>query len=254
MCASSWPLILSGCRFISPFYVSLGHSTVSAKCRLHLWVKSEDFFTFTIFSWDFTIPCTLISDLFLVLSIPLFFFIPFIMIVGWMVHINSIRSPFHLVLGSPIPILAISHGIILWFIESPGFKIVKPLIITLVEVLSCCYGFGFCCLLLLNCWKYRSFFFHELDRRVVRARILVSLASVLVHSVDATMVLYFSVALWMSYPYGDSITVSQSSLFLSMERLKFEFGPKNRALKMCQTYSLWISLLYIMTDKFEDMS
>ena len=158
MCASSWPLILSGCRFISPFYVSLGHSTVSAKCRLHLWVKSEDFFTFTIFSWDFTIPCTLISDLFLVLSIPLFFFIPFIMIVGWMVHINSIRSPFHLVLGSPIPILAISHGIILWFIESPGFKIVKPLIITLVEVLSCCYGFGFCCLLLLNCWKYRSFF------------------------------------------------------------------------------------------------
>ena len=73
----------------------------------------------------FTIHCTLGPALFLGFSIPLFFFGPFIVFIGCMVHVHSIKYPFHFVLGAPPQILAISSNILLWFIDMPGFKIVK---------------------------------------------------------------------------------------------------------------------------------
>ena len=116
-------------------YVSLGHPTVSEKCRLHLWGQSEDFYTSTISSWVFNIPCSLRSDLFLGIYLNLFLFTPFIMLVVWMVNVNPMNFHFHIVIGAPIPILAIFGNPILWFIEYTGSKIVKSLNITLVGVL-----------------------------------------------------------------------------------------------------------------------
>ena len=105
--------------------VRLIHSTVSEKCRLNLWGKSDALDASTIYAWFFTIPCTLGPSLFVGLSLPLFFFIPFIMLVGWMVHIHYINFPFHILLGSPISILTIPSNIIFLLLDSPGFNIVK---------------------------------------------------------------------------------------------------------------------------------
>ena len=97
-------------------YVILGHFKIVVKYRLNLLVQSDAFYTSNIYSWVFTIPCSLGPDLFLGFSITLFLFITFIMFVVWMFHVNPIKFPFHIVLGSPIPILAISGNLILWFI------------------------------------------------------------------------------------------------------------------------------------------
>ena len=133
-CAYSWTPILTGFIFQSFFYSSLGRSTVSEKWRLHMWGQSETFSTSNISSWVFTIPCTLVPDFFVGLSLPLFFFVPFIMIIGWVVHVYYIKFPFRIVPGGPIPILDISGNIILWFIDSPGFNIFKSPNITLFWV------------------------------------------------------------------------------------------------------------------------
>ena len=63
-------------------------------------------------------------------------------------------------LGSPIPILAISRNIIVWFIDHPGLKIVKSLNINIVGFLSFGFGYGldYVTSSSLNCCKDRSLF------------------------------------------------------------------------------------------------
>ena len=139
------------------FYVSMGHSTISAQFRLHMWGKSEPFPTSNISGWVFTIPCSLVTSLFLGVSLPLIFFGPFILIVVWMVHVHSIKFPLNIVIGAPIPILDISGNLILLFIESPGFKIVKLLRINIFGVpsFSVDTGLGSVTSSYLNCFKDR---------------------------------------------------------------------------------------------------
>ena len=87
----------------------------------------------------------------------------------------------------------------------------------------------------LNFASTEVLFLSDLDRQVVSSRILVSLGYLLVHSFASTMLLYFSVVLRMSYPYGTYVPVSQSSLVFSMKLMNVEFGTDNRSLKMCLT-------------------
>ena len=150
-----WLVVESNCFCC----ISLLHSKISAQCRLNIWGHSEDFSTSTISSWIFAIPCPLVPALFVGFSIPLILFRPFIMIVGGMVHVNSVKFTLHIMLGAPIPILAISDNIILWFIDSPVFKIVKSLNITLVGVPSFIVGtcMGYVTSSSLKCYKDRSF-------------------------------------------------------------------------------------------------
>ena len=77
--------------------------------------------------------------------------------------------------------------------DSPGFKIVKYLKIDLVWVpyFSVGAGLGYVTSSSFNFFNERSFVLYNLDRRVVSARILVSLGSVLVHYCDDTILLYF---------------------------------------------------------------
>ena len=128
------PLVWMGVDSNNCFYINLGNFTVSAKWRLHLWGKIEVLPTYTIYIWVFTIPCTLIPDLFLGFYLTLIFFIPFIMFSYWMVHLHSIKFTFHLVIGAPPPILDIYVNIFLWFLDSPVFKIVNFLKTTIVGV------------------------------------------------------------------------------------------------------------------------
>ena len=115
-------------------YLSLRHYIVSAKCILHLWGQSEAFSISTNSSWVFTIPCTLGNALFVGFYLTFYFLSPLIMLVLWMVHVNSIKLPLYPVLGTPPPILDISGNIFLWFLDTPVFKIVKSLNITLLGV------------------------------------------------------------------------------------------------------------------------
>ena len=148
------------------------------------------------------------------------------MFFGCIFCVYSIKFPFCLVIGSPPPILAIYGNLFLWFIEYPWFKIVKSLNITLVGVT---YFF------LVRIWflllpppltvaSTEVLFLYNLDRRLVSARILEYLGSLLVRSFDYTMFLYFSLAFWMSYYSGTYLSVSQSYLVLSM---KVEIVPYN---------------------------
>ena len=121
-------------------YVVLGYSTISTQCRLHIWGQSEDFSISNISVLVFAIPCSLVPSLFVGFSLPLLLFIPLIMLVGWMVHVHSIKFTLFIVLGTSIPILAISGNIIIWFIDSPRFNIFNSLNITLVGVPS--FGVG----------------------------------------------------------------------------------------------------------------
>ena len=125
-----------------PCYLILGHYTVSKKCRLYLWGQSKAFSVSHIYSWVFTIPCTMGSPLFVGLYLPLIFFIPFSMLVGWMFHVHIIKFPFRILLGTPPPILAISGNLFLWFFYSSKFKISKSLNITLVGVAYFSVGSG----------------------------------------------------------------------------------------------------------------
>ena len=148
------------------------------------------------------------------------------MFFGCIFCVYSIKFTFCLVIGSPPPILAIYGNLFLWFIEYPWLKIVKSLNITLVGVT---YFF------LVRIWflllpppltvaSTEVLFLYNLDRRLVSARILEYLGSLLVRSFDYTMLLYFSLAFWMSYCSGTYLPVSQSYLFLSM---KVEIVPYN---------------------------
>ena len=107
--------------------------------------------------------------------------------------------------------MAISGNIFLWFIDSPGFNIVKSLKITIVGVpsFSVGAGLGYVNYSSFNCCKEIIFVLYKSDRRVVNARILVSLGSVLVPYCADTILLYFSAALWMSYLDGTSLPVNK---------------------------------------------
>ena len=144
------------------------------------------------------------------------------MLVGWIIHVHPIKFLFRIVLGEPPPILAISGNNVLWFLDSPGFNIVKSLNINRVGVPSFSVGVGMCFSTSssLKNFKDRIFSPYNLDIWVVSARILASLRSVLVHSFSTTMLLYLSVASWMSTPYGTSLPMYQSSLVLSVKLLK----------------------------------
>ena len=64
----------------------------------------------------------------------LFLFIPFTMLVGWMVHVHSIKLSFNLVLGAPPPILAIYGNILICYIDTPWLNIVKSLNINILGI------------------------------------------------------------------------------------------------------------------------
>ena len=134
-------------------------------------MKEWGFSTSTITSWVFTIPCTLGSTLFVGFYLTLILFILFIMFIGWMVHVNFIKFPYHLVPGSPIPILAISDNTILWFIDSPGLSIYNSLNITLVGVPSFSVGAGlgsFTSSYLKYCKNINVFFLNQIDELLVQ--------------------------------------------------------------------------------------
>ena len=102
-------------------YLSLGNSIFSVKWRLHLWVYSEAFTASTIYILVYKIPCTLRPALFVGISIPLFIFCPFIMFIGWMVHIYTVKFISHIVIGTPTPILSISSIIVPYNTAKTGF-------------------------------------------------------------------------------------------------------------------------------------
>ena len=140
-------------------YISLGNYTISAKQRLNFWGKSEAFSTSTVSSLVFTIPYFMGPTIFVCFYLPLILFIQFIMVVGCIFHVNSIKFTFRIVLGTPIPILSISGNLIPWFLYSPIFKIVKSLKIILVGVpyFSVGAGLGYVTSYYLNCFNYISF-------------------------------------------------------------------------------------------------
>ena len=188
------------------FYVILGHSTISAQCRLHLWGQIEDFSTSTIFSWVFFIPSSLGPSLFVGLYIPLLILGPLTMLYVWVVHVHYIKIIFCLVIGAPL---------FLWYVDSPGLNIVKSLNITLFWFPYFIVGVGMVYVTSssFNFCKYRSFL-SNLDKRVVSEIILSSLGSVLVHSFSGIMPLYLSVSFWMRYTYSNYVPLYQSSLVL----------------------------------------
>ena len=69
-------------------YNSLEHHTVSEKCIISLWVKSEIFF-FTISIWVYNIPYTLGTALFEGVYLYLIFFWPFVIIIILPMYIKS---------------------------------------------------------------------------------------------------------------------------------------------------------------------
>ena len=70
--------------------------------------------------------------------------------------------------------------------------------------------------------------------RVVTERFLDPLKSVLVHYFSATILLYFSVALWMSSGAENSFSVSQPSFVSVIKKFNVEFVPDNRTPKIWQ--------------------
>ena len=83
------------------------------------------------------------------------------MFIGWMVHVHSIKFPFHLVSVAPPPILGIYCNIYLWYLDMLVFNIFKFLSIILVGVpsLSVSEGMDSVTSLSLDCYK-DSFFSH----------------------------------------------------------------------------------------------
>ena len=158
-------------------------------------------------------------------------------LVGFMLNVHSIIFSFRIVIGAPPPIFAISDNISPWFIDTPGFNIVNSLNKNIVGVpyFIVGAGLGYVTSYYLDCYKDRSLFFSNLYIQVVSEIILVSLGSVLVHYFVANVLLYLSVAFWLSSYAGTSVTVYQSSFILSMKLLNVEFSPNNISLNMWQT-------------------
>ena len=135
---------MTGCIVQSFFNFSLVHSTVGAQLILYMLVQSEVFYTSTVSILISTIPCNMGPESFVIFYISMFFFFPFIMFIGWVVHVHSIKFPFHLVPGVPPQILDTSSSLVLCFLDYPGFKVGYTLNITLVGLLSFSVGAGLC--------------------------------------------------------------------------------------------------------------
>ena len=116
----------------------LGHSTISAQCRLHLVGKSEWFSDSTIsvsFWYGVTNMFGFLRPSYLVFcSRFLLLLFPFAIFSWWMVCVHPIKFPFHLVLGMPPPIFYILINIVLGIIDAPWLKDVKALNITFIGV------------------------------------------------------------------------------------------------------------------------
>ena len=97
-------------------------------------------------------------------------FVPFIMLVVWMVHVHPIKIPFHPVLGAPPPILAISGNIFSRYLDSQGFNIVKSRNTTLVGFpsFSVGAGLGSVTYFSLKYCKARSLVFSKTDKLLVQ--------------------------------------------------------------------------------------
>ena len=134
--------------------------TMSSTAKV-LWVHIQWFLAPNISIWFSTIPCIMGPALFSGLFLPLIFFLLFIVSIGWMVHINTIKFTIHIVLGSPPTTLAISSNLVLWFIHAPGFKVDKPPNTTLsgVPYFSVSTGLGYILPYSLYCCKEISFVF-----------------------------------------------------------------------------------------------
>ena len=117
-------------------------------------------FPLTQFIVEF-LPSLVIWDLqfFVGLYLPLFLFSPFIILFACIFDVHSIKFTFHIVLGAPIKILDMYENPIFWFIDYPGFNIVKSLSINLVGVPSFSVGVVLDSIIsfYLNCCKYRFF-------------------------------------------------------------------------------------------------
>ena len=72
-----------------------------------------------------------------------------------MFHVYTIKIAIHLVIGAPPPIYS---SIIIWFIDTPGFKVGNYLNITFVGAPYFIVGVGLGSVYSssLNCYKYRS--------------------------------------------------------------------------------------------------
>ena len=103
--------------------------------------------------------------------------------------------------------------------DSPGFNIVKSLNITLVGVPSFSFGsgIGFGSSFSLNCFKDRSLFYFKLDRLVVSARMFSSFGYFLVQYFSASILLDFSLVLFVRSDARIYTPVSQSSFVTSMK-------------------------------------
>ena len=151
----------------------------------------------------------------------------------WICHQFSI----HLALRAPIQILAIPSHILLLFIDVPGLKFFNSLNITIFEFPYFSVSVGLCYVSSssLGCFKGGRVSFYKLYIPVVSAIILGFMGSVLVHYFAATVLMYFSGALWVSLSAGTYFPVYQSFFFISMKLLRVEFGPDSRSLNRWQT-------------------
>ena len=161
-CSSSWPHSSTGYRVQLCFNFILGHSTVSSKCRLHLWVNSEYFFHFHYFQLNFNHPLHAETCPFFGLLYSSDFIHPIYHYCWLYVPCILHKITFHIVLGEPQPILVISVNIFLWFIYSLIFKIVNYLNISLVGVpyFSVGASIGYVTYYYFNYCKDRSFVFN----------------------------------------------------------------------------------------------
>ena len=131
-CTSFCPPVLTGC--IVQSFVLCQTGTFQNNFTMKTGYVSTEWgiLPFHYFQLSFHHPLFFGTCHFLSLYLTLILFTPLIMLVEWIVHINSIKLPFHILLVSSIPILDISGNLILWFLDSPGFKIYKYLKINLV--------------------------------------------------------------------------------------------------------------------------
>ena len=138
-----WPFMensYSNTIFVCCF--GLIHSTVSAQCRLNLFVHSDLFSASAVYILVSTIPCTLGPALFVGFYLPLILLGLFIMFIFWMFHVHTINFPINLVLGSSPPILAISINLFLWFLDAAVFKVGNYFNITRVGIPSFSVSMG----------------------------------------------------------------------------------------------------------------
>ena len=75
------------------WYFLLVSYTVSSQFRLYMREHIEWFSVFTIPIWFFIIPCMMEPEICIVLSLPMIFFCLFIVIVGWVVLVHTIKAP-----------------------------------------------------------------------------------------------------------------------------------------------------------------